>query len=260
MTETLAELIAASRQAASADARWLGSGDHRALLESALTEVFALPEASLSWGPPGEQGSSLRSTQQIVLERPLPLPHVLPEDVAEYTALSLLHECLHLRFSTRFDSYSAAKRALSPVVQGSVDDLFQLLEDGRITALGAAEDPALGPELGKFLDEAIRQAKLNSPSHEGTNPRSLREQLLFALHVHALQPGRKLTLHPCVQRYLEELEPIIERAHAGDTAACGRAAIELVEAVIKTEFPHTKAPDHDEPSIDHAPAARSLET
>ncbi|MGO9973292.1 MAG: hypothetical protein ACLP01_10865 [Solirubrobacteraceae bacterium] len=177
------------------------------------------------------------ATRQIVLERPQPMRGVPPEDVAEYTALSLLHESLHLRFSSSFESYGARRRTLPLAVQKPVEHLFQLLEDGRITALALREDPALAPSLRRFMEEAIRQVIINGSAAEGTDPPSMREQLFLALQIHALQPGRRLALHPRVQRRLDELDPIIERAHHGDTEHCGQAALELVAALTSSVLP-----------------------
>lgn len=227
-----------SREYAGGDPNWLGSPEHLSVLRDALPTAFALPNASLKWGPPGAPGSVMGSTQAIVLERPVPIPNVTAEDVAEYTILSLLHEALHIEFSTPFGAYAARKRALSPTVQRPVERLFQLLEDGRITARGGELHPELGPALDKFLDEAGRQIAVTGPATEGPDPRSMREQLFFALQHHALRPDKVLTLHPRVQRRLGTLDPTIERAHSGDTERCGLAAIELVDAVMKTAFPN----------------------
>ena len=235
---TLDELVEQSRAAAAADPTWLGSGAHLALLRSALESVFGLANASLDWVSPGNQGSWERATRQMTLERPTLIPGFTDSEVAKLTALSLLHECLHARYSTSFGSFETRKCALDPLLWPATDRLFNVIEDGRINALGAAADPGLTSHLAEFADLAVEQAARRAGnSGPGSTPASQRNQLFFAVEAYALWPHQSPSLNSHVRQALAQLAPLIESTRDGTTEDCGVAAVEVIQAITASPLP-----------------------
>jgi hypothetical protein len=94
----------------------------------------------------------------MTLERPTSIPGFTDSEVAKLTALSLLHECLHARYSTSFGSFESRKRALNSLLWPATDRLFNVIEDGRISALGRVAGPAITSHLAEFADLAVEPA------------------------------------------------------------------------------------------------------
>jgi hypothetical protein len=242
MPTTFDELVARSRSSATGDDGWLGSDDHLALLSSALEPVFGLPDVSLHWGAPGSAGYWEPASRKIMLERPVALAGVTTEDIANATALSLLHESLHARHSTPFRSYPRARERVEPGLRRAVERLFNLLEDGRITACGIAERPELSAPLQDFLDKSASQITREDEgrfhrSPETTEPASQSNQLFFALQMRALRPDCQLVLHPGVAERLVSLQSLMSEAQGGSTEDCGLAAVRVVQHVMASGLP-----------------------
>jgi hypothetical protein len=96
---TVASIVRQSQEKAAADRNWLGSAAHLKFLEANLGDAFQLDHVKLIWERPGEPSSWQHVTREIRLERPTVTPALTAEDAAELTALGLLHESLHARFS-----------------------------------------------------------------------------------------------------------------------------------------------------------------
>jgi hypothetical protein len=235
---SLDELVEQSRAAAAADPAWLGSGAHLALLRTALESVFGLPNASLDWVSPGSQGFWERATRQMTLERPTSVPGFADSEVAKLTALSLLHECLHARYSTSFGSFETRKRALNSLLWPATDRLLNVIEDGRISALGGAADPGITNHLADFADLAVEQAARRAGnSGPGPTPASQRNQLFFAVEAYALRPDELPSLNIDVRQVLTQLVPLIESTKDGTTEDCGVVAVEVVKAIMASALP-----------------------
>jgi hypothetical protein len=235
---TLDDLIEQSCDAAAADPAWLGSDAHLTLLTEALEPVFGLTDATLEWAAPGEPGFWERATRRVSLERPILVPGRTAEQLAKLTALGLLHESLHARYSSSFGSFPARKLALDQRLWRPTDRLFNVLEDGRVNGLGAAADPELTSYLTDFadiaVDQAARYAGKNGP---GTSPASARNQLFFAVEAYALRPDQPQPLNPAVKQALSGLAPQIDSTKTGTTEDCGITAIQVVGAIINSTLP-----------------------
>lgn len=237
MALAFADILQQSRKAVRSNPDWLGSEAHRALLGDALAAAFGLADASLEWAPPGEAGYWEAATQRIALERPTLASGLPAEDLAELTALSLLHESLHAHYSTPSGSYTTRLQAVPGQVRRATDRLFNVLEDGRIAAVGAAADPTLDAPLRRFADAAV----LAAAKHAGRNgqtvePLSERNQLFFAIESYALAPDTSVTLHPNVSAALARLTPAIDRTRTGTTEDCGLAAVQLVDEIMRASL------------------------
>lgn len=171
MALAFADILQQSRKAVRSNPDWLGSEAHRALLGDALAAAFGLADASLEWAPPGEAGYWEAATQRIALERPTLASGLPAEDLAELTALSLLHESLHAHYSTPSGSYTTRLQAVPGQVRRATDRLFNVLEDGRIAAVGAAADPTLDAPLRGFRAIRMRSASARHSRSAGSYSR-----------------------------------------------------------------------------------------
>jgi hypothetical protein len=193
----LDDLIEQSCDAAATDHAWLGSDAHLTLLREALEPVFGLTDASLEWAAPGEPGFWEQATRRVRLERPVRVPGVTAVQLAKLTALGLLHESLHARYSSSFGSFVARRTTLDHRLWLATDRLFNVFEDGRVNALGADADPELTAYLTDFADIAVDQAACYAGKNgPGTSPASARNQLFFAVEAYALRPDRPQSLNP----------------------------------------------------------------
>jgi hypothetical protein len=241
MCTTLSELIQWSRARAVADGSWLGSEEQREMLERSLETVFCTTDVTVEWARPGDGSFWEPASRVLTFEQPRAHAGASAADVAEFAALGVLHEALHARYTTSLGSYPRRREALPSQLRPAVERLFNLLEDYRITALGTDAQPELAPPLERFMDEAARQVAVEARSRQGdpdtAGPRSQQNQLFFALLTRALRPQQSLTLHPNVERRLDELLPLVDRARTGSTEDCGLAAVATVEAVMETPLP-----------------------
>lgn len=234
---TLDDLIEQSCVAASADLAWLGSDAHLTLLNGALEPVFGLSNASLEWAPPGGRGFWEQATRQMRVERPSSVSGFRDSEVAKLTVLSLLHECLHARYSTSFGSFETKKQALDPRLWPATERLLNVFEDGRIGAIGGAADPGLTSHLAEFADLAVEQAARRAGSSgPGATPASQRNQLFFAVEAYALWPDSPPSLNPDVRQVLEQLAPLIESTRNGTTEDCGVTAVQVVQAIMASSL------------------------
>lgn len=229
------ELVEASITAATAEPMWLGSEDHLRLLSESLEGLGADADITVGWAPPGTPGFWEAVNCLIRVERPTPGPaDETPEYRARYTAIGLLHESTHSRFSSP-SSMPRRKMTLPPGwVRNMTEAMFNYLEDARISELAVAESPELAEPIGMHLDAALdkiaQSPYFNGP---GTTPKNPRAQLPFAIIAYTLRPERDIELHPAVNSELETLKPIIDAARAADrTDACVSPAVQLTERVI----------------------------
>jgi hypothetical protein len=115
-----------------------------------------------------------------------------------------------------------------------IDRLFNLLEDGRVTALGKAANPHLATGLDAFIDEAVDQCNIRAMgSGRGSNPASKPHQLLYALEVYALTSVAPSPLHAAVAPTLEQLTAKIDASREQPTVGCGMTALELYRDVAQ---------------------------
>ncbi len=234
--DTVVELLEFCRERAAREPEWLGSEEHRLLLEGALAPVFGVHEVALDWAAPGHPSFWEQASRRITVERPGVHPGVAPADVAEYTLLGVLHESLHARHTGSVGSYSR-ERDLEPLGwQPIVERLFNLCEDGRITARGAEADPELDGPLERWLGETVRQMLCEYRTREGepastVDPGSQRSQLLMAVLLYAVAPGEPLTLHPVVAGEFASLRPVLDAARVGGTEESGLAAVQAIRTI-----------------------------
>lgn len=228
---SFAELVEQSRASAGADSNWLGSERHRTLLADSLPSALGISNVTLTWAPPGSASFWQPSIRQLSLERPVPSAVVSVGDLAELTALGLLHECLHIRHTMPAERYAPRRFAVPPSLEQATARLFNLLEDGRITALGVAADPELEQSLNQFITAAADQLVSLESSKLSL---SQRNELFFAVQLYALAPDRGLTLDPAVQNALVALRPIMDEARRGSTEDADAAAVDVVAAVMQT--------------------------
>jgi hypothetical protein len=224
---------------AHADPSWLGSDEQLALLRESLDPVFGVSGASLVWGPSAAEGSWDPEIRQVTLPRPAPSADQPPDDVAELTALALLHQSLHARYSTAFRRYPRRRRALPATLHASTDRLFHVLEDARLIPLAVADDPSLEPALRKIVREgtaAFAAAARANDSGEGPSPKSQYIQLRFAIETYAVDPARELTLHPKVAGVLDQMKSTIDGTRWGNTEDCGGAAVKITRATVRSRL------------------------
>lgn len=237
------ELVASSRAQAFASTAWLGSEQHRSLLEGVLPSAFGLTGWKVIWLAPGSTSYSEAQTKTIAIERLTSgVAALADDDVAEYVALTLLHEALHARYSASAGAYKAMKAALHPAYHLGVEHLYQRIEDARLLRLAVAGEPSLEPHLHKFHDEGIRQREAQYLGKHGvapwtTNPASQRDQLLLAIERRLFHPSDVLTIGPTVATQLAACEATIASAWAGTTETSGLTAIAVVEQIIAANLP-----------------------
>ena len=214
--------------ALTADPAWLGSAAHLNLLQQAVADIHGMADVTVIWVAAGQQGYWEASTRTIATEQPTTTPNMTPQAIAKFGLLGLIHEALHATHTTPAAAYRSRLAAVDPRSVATIDRLFNLLEDGRITALGRAMNPGLTAGLNEFIDEAVRQcslrAKTNGPT---TDPASQPHQLLYALEFYALSSELPSRLHPDVAVAANQLTGKIDATHQGETVGCGMAALEL---------------------------------
>ena len=232
---TVAEIIAQSREKATADETWLGSAKHLKFLEATLGDVFHVTGATLSWVCPGEPSSWQHSTREIRLERPVVTPALTAEDAAELTVLGLLHESLHARFSPELGLFRRRHPDLLPEMASWAGLMFQRLEDGRVAYQGLLANWELGEPLAKhaamtltFFGQQARSRRSGSTAE----PQFQTEQLVFALQAYCVAPDTALVLHPRVERRLAKLKEPIDRARAGTSQECDELCLGLARAIV----------------------------
>lgn len=240
MSSSFDDLIAESRAAACASGAWLGSDEQREMLERALEPIFGLVGWTLKWLPASQHSYAKGSMNAIAIERITSGAVPLPDDeVAEYVALSLLHEVLHARYSTSWGSFTPKRALVSPLLQPSVDYLFQRIEDARVQRLAIIDEPSIAAGLRKFHDEGIRQREVEYRSQFSgtepwtTSPPSQRGQLFLAVERRLFHPGEKLTLDLAVEAELIKCEASLEGVWGGNTEDAGIAAIAVVAQIYK---------------------------
>jgi hypothetical protein len=234
----LEELITKSQSDALESSTWLGSESHRIVLDEALHPVFGLTGWKIGWSEPGKPSYTEVGTKTIRIERVTSESSVLSDDeMAEYVALTLLHEALHARFSSSSGTYQAKYAALRPSVQPPTDLLFQRIEDARVQRLAVASDQSLAQRLLQFHDAGISQREADyqskySASPWTVRPASERNQLFIAIERRLFHPGEALTLHPAVVAELAKCEMVIAPVWAGTTETAGLSAIDVVTTII----------------------------
>lgn len=223
-------LITGSLEAAAADPAWLGSDEQLEFLAESLPG-FGVEDAALAWAPDGQPANWVASTRTIEIERVA--SGAIPrsdEVIAIYTARGVLHECLHVRYSTpsslvtRLPAIESRWRPLTAM-------LFNVLEDARVAQAVGADDPDLAGANTDHLNAAVDQLDERSgTSGSGAEPTYPHSQLAFAVMAYTLAPDRDVVLHPDVVAALDGLRPIINRARDGSrTEVCVGAAVELVD-------------------------------
>ena len=223
------ELIEESRARAEADHAWLGSESHRAILAESLV-ALGISDVSLTWTRPGCGSYWQPSGRQLSLELPVQNSPIAAADLAELTELGLLHESLHIRHTLSATRYSARRFTVMPILKRATERLFNLIEDGRITALGTTADPELEPYLRRFIDTVIDDIV----AKESSSSKTQRNELFFAAQIYALQPGRQLLLDPAVSEALAEVTPMLDKARIGSTADADMAAVEVIEDIMQS--------------------------
>jgi hypothetical protein len=238
---TVAELISRSIAAATADRTWLGSATHLAVLEAALTDVFGVTDVSLVWIPP-MQGTHWEPDSRVIrLEKPTLSSGATVEVLAAYTVMSVLHECLHIRYTTDLGAYPTRRDALPARQAKAAEWLFNKLEDAYVSSSAVRDDPTLEPYVAPILDGGVQQTLAAASPRgwgEGGAPTSQTEQLLMALEVYALRPSKHLTLRPAVKRRLEEAKETIDRVRTSTSEDRGLAAVDRVQAAFSSGLPN----------------------
>jgi hypothetical protein len=117
-----------------------------------------------------------------------------------------------------------------PILKRATERLFNLIEDGRIAALGSTADPELEPYLRTFTGTAIDDIV----AKESSSSKAQRDELFFAVQIYALQPDRQLLLDPAVSEALAQLTPMMDNARIGSTADADMATVEIIEAIMQT--------------------------
>jgi hypothetical protein len=169
------------------------------------------------------------------LERPNRQPGLTLSDSAEWTAIGLLHETLHARFSAQLGPFAQRHGDLPQIVRDAAHLIFQRLEDARITAIGLSANPDLADPLDKFTRETCRQFTMHYAKRGNANtsdPRSQQSQLLLALEIYTIRPAETLTLHPRVRARFNALKAKVDEARAGSSEDCDRICVPLSRAVL----------------------------
>jgi hypothetical protein len=233
--DTFADLLRVSGRSAASSKDWLGSERHRRLLDGALGSVLEVDDASVVWIPPGSASFWQFETRTINLERPVRRPGLTLSDSAEWTAISLLHETFHARFSDQLGPFPRRHGDLPQTARDTAHLIFQRLEDAHITALGLSANPDLAEPLDKFTREICRQFVMHYAKRGNANtsgPRSLQSQLLFALEMYAIRPSQPVTLNPRVQARFNSLKAKVDEARSGSSEDCDRICVPLSRAVL----------------------------
>jgi hypothetical protein len=229
---SFADLVHQSR-ASAGDPGWLGSVAHLKLLTDAVRGLGA-DDVDVSWAPPSGRTYWEAASRRIVVERPLsgevPVPN---EDLAEFTAIGVLHEVLHIRFSSP-STREQQVAGKDPWVQAQSEVMFNYLEDAPVAELAVADDPDLAGPIATLLDASVDSLPvITGFTGPGTSPTNPRAQLPFAIMAYALRPDRAIELHHAVAAELDRLKPIVDRARiAGETDGCVGPAIALIEQVV----------------------------
>ena len=232
---TVADIIRQSREKAAADRKWLGSPSHLKFLEATLGEAFDLTNVRLIWGRAGEPSSWQHATRENRLERPTVTPALTAEQAAELTALGLLHESLHARFSPELGLFTKRHPELLPEMASWAKLMFQRLEDARAAYKGIQADPELSEPLGKHAATTLmffEQQAAGRGSGSTAAPRFPAEQLAFALQSYCIAPDTRLVLHPRVERRLDKLKEEIDRARACTSQECDEVCVILAKAIV----------------------------
>lgn len=212
---------------------WLGSAGHLELLLDAVPSL-GVDDVDVEWAPRRGRTYWEAASRRIVVERPLSgqVP-VSDEDLAEFTAIGLLHEILHIRFS----SPSTREQQVADKdswTQAQSEVMFNYLEDARVAELAIADDPELTGPIAKLLDGSVDSLPvITGFTGPTTSPKDPRAQLPFAIMAYTLRPERAVALHPAVAAELERLKPVIDEARGTEnTDGCVEPAIELIEQVV----------------------------
>jgi hypothetical protein len=152
-------------------------------------------------------------------------------DLAEITALGMLHECMHIRHTTPAAQYAARRFTVPPALSRATERLFNLIEDGRITTLGIAEDAELEQSLNRLIAAAADQLVTQE---SGRPAMSRRNEIFFAVQLYALAPDRVLTLGSALQDAVASFRPVMDEARRGSTQDADNAAVEVVAAIMGT--------------------------
>lgn len=185
---TYEQLVEQSRAGASADPSWLGSEEHRILLQASLRPLFSLDDVRVEWAPSGEGTHWEHATRTIRFQRETPPgDDVPPADAAELRfALLLVHEGLHALYSIPAPAYLAARERLEAPNRNQAEELFQRLEDGRLRIVGVQNHPDLRGPIEKHARLATMTMVVLEPHLGSTeSPTSLPGQFFLALRVSA---------------------------------------------------------------------------
>jgi hypothetical protein len=227
-------LIAEQDAALARASGWLGSPEHLEFVIDVVHSIDGLDDVTVSWVPPGRAGYWEAKTRTIAAERPTSTVGVTPEYLVKMALIGVLHETLHARHSSPTPMFRQRLRNVSRSLERPVQILFNLLEDGRITALGKADDPGVAAALDQHLAAAVDQLRnARRADAETATPSDPRQQLFFALAVYAMTSQVPAPLHPGVHAESVRLQPTIDATRSGSTDDCGIASIELVEAMTK---------------------------
>jgi hypothetical protein len=232
---TVADIVLQSQQRATADRKWLGSASHLTFLEASLEQTFHVTDVTLRWERPGEPSVWTHAAREIGLERPVVTRAVTAEDAAELTALGLLHESLHARFSPELGLFRERHPELLPTMASWAGLMFQRLEDGRAAYHGLQANPEFAEPLARHAAKTLvffgQQAAARG-SGSTVAPQFQDEQLAFALQSYCIAPDTSFTLHPRVERRLETLKESIDQARAGTSEECDELCVKLAKAIV----------------------------
>jgi hypothetical protein len=156
------------------------------------------------------------------------------EYIAKFVLLGIVHEGLHARYSSPATMYQRRLRQQDAALRPAIERLFNVLEDGRITALGKAAEPGMGDGLDEFLVAAVDQARTRSRANAETlTPQRPAEQLFFAVLAYALTSEMPSPLRPDVGAALAPIMATIDVTRTGETDDCGLVAVDIVNQIVK---------------------------
>ncbi len=236
------DLIERSVAAAASDPGWLGSTEQLDFLTKSLPDL-GVEDATVAWAPTGRASNWERITRTIEIERVTSgaIP-ATDEEIAIHTARSVLHECLHARYSTP-SSFDQRVLMIDPRLQRTARVIFNVPEDARVARVATSDEPELAGVIAGHLNAAVDQIdQFSGTSGSGSAPTDQRNQLVFAVLAYILAPDRKVVLNPEVAAELDKLRPIIDDARQGArTEVMVGVASDLVNRIMRFPPPTVAA-------------------
>lgn len=227
----MAQLVEASAEHIAADAAWLASDAHLALLESYVTARVAV--AAVTWGLASYWD---RTSNVIVLEKPD--GSTPATEAARALALNAFHESLHARYSTdpaatAFFAKLALLKQLGNPGGDFLEVVFNRLEDERIMRRELEVSEQDADEIQWFREAVVEQRENEYALRHGAGPWtdepvSRGDQFMVALTEAIHLPDRRSHTHVYVAALLASCEDAVTEAVTGTMADAIGAAHEIL--------------------------------